>query len=79
MTNTSEDKRLDRDEGRVGMICEDMVDGGYVLLDSPHEPWVWETATWAGDHWSYEGDRVHLSHLRPVANPAPQMLAGVNQ
>ena len=69
------DDRLDRDEGRVGMICEDMTDGGFVKLDRPYEPWVWECAVWCNGHWSYEGARIHLSELRRIARPPAEMTA----
>ena len=64
---------LGQNDGEVGMICEDMCDGGFVKLDKPHESWVWECAVWGNGRWYYEGDRIHLSNLRRVPNPIPEM------
>ena len=64
---------LGQDDGRVGMICEDVTDGSFVMLDRPHDSWRWECAIWAGGHWSYEGDRIHLADLRRVPSPSHEM------
>jgi len=66
---------LGQHDGRVGMICEDVMDGSFVKLEMPYEPWVWECAVWCNGHWSYEGDRIHLGDLRRVPNPIPEMSA----
>jgi len=62
-----------RENAKVGMICVDRTDGQFVKLDRPHNHRAWECAVWCNNHWSYEGDRIHLSDLVRVPNAIETM------
>lgn len=56
-------EHIQPEAARVDMVAVDRTDGSLVKLDRRCENWVWECAVWCVDHWSYEGDRIHLTDL----------------